>query len=61
MGSLHYEVWYGAGMLQWNESELQEMDRKTRIIMAMNKELHPRSDVERLYYSRKNVGRGLIG
>ena len=27
----------------------------------MNKELHPRSDVARLYVSRKNGGRGLIG
>ena len=28
--------------------------------MAMNKELHPKSDVDRLYVSRKRVGRGLI-
>ena len=27
----------------------------------MNKELHPKSDVARLYVSRKNGGRGLIG
>ena len=26
--------------------------------MAMNRELHPRSDVARLYVSRKNGGRG---
>ena len=37
------------------------MDRKTRKLMTMNKELHPRSDVARLYVSRKNGGRGLIG
>ena len=29
--------------------------------MTMNKELHPRSDVARLYVSRKNGGRRLIG
>ena len=29
--------------------------------MTMNKELHPRSDVARLYVTRKNGGRGLIG
>ena len=29
--------------------------------MTMNKELHPRSNVARLYVSRKNGGRGLIG
>lgn len=28
--------------------------------MAMNKELHPKSDVDRLYVSRKGEGRGLI-
>ena len=29
--------------------------------MTMNTELHPRSDAARLYISRKNGGRGLIG
>ena len=52
---------YGAGTLKWSKNELQEMDRKTRKFMTMNKELHPRSDVARLYVSRKNGGRGLIG
>ena len=51
---------YGAGILKWNKNELQEMDRKTRTFMTMNKEWHPRSDVARLYVSRKNGGRGLI-
>ena len=51
----------GAGILKWNKNELQEMDRKTRKFMSMNKELHPRSDVARLHVSRKNGGRGLIG
>ena len=32
---------YGAGILKWDKSELQEMDRKTRKFMTMNKELHP--------------------
>ena len=50
----------GAGILKWNKNELQEMDKKTRKFMAMNKELHPRSDAARLYVSRKNGGRGLI-
>ena len=51
---------YGPRRLKWNKNELQEMDRKTRNFMTMNKELHPRSDVARLYVSRKNGGRGLI-
>ena len=37
------------------------MERKTRKFMTMNKELHLRSDGARLYVSRKNGGRGLIG
>ena len=52
---------HGAGILKWNKNELKEMDRKTRKLMTMNKELDPRSDVARLYGSRKNGGRGLIG
>ena len=52
---------YGAEILNWNKNELQEMGRKTKKFMTMNKELHPRSDVKRLYVSRKNGGRGLIG
>ena len=31
---------YGAGILKWNKNELEEMDRKTRKFMTMNKELH---------------------
>ena len=52
---------YGAGILKWNKNELQEMDRKTRKLTKMNKELHPRSDVVWLYVSRENCERGLIG
>ena len=35
--------------MKWNKEELQEIDRKSRKIMTMNKELHPRSDVARIY------------
>ena len=52
---------YGAGILRWNKNELLEIDRKTRKFMTMNKELHPTSNVARLYVSRKNGGRTLIG
>ena len=41
---------YGAGILQWNKNELQEMDRKTRKFMTINKELHPRNDAARLCF-----------
>ena len=52
---------YGARILKWNKNELQEMDRKTRKFMTMNKELHPRSDLARLFVSRKNGARRLTG
>ena len=40
---------YGAGTIKWNKEKLQEIDKKYRKIMAMNKELHPRCDVARMY------------
>ena len=52
---------YGTGILTWNKNELQEMDRKTKKFMKMNKELHPRSGATRLHVSRKNGRKGLIG
>ena len=51
---------YGAGILKWNKNELQEIDRKTRKVMTINKELYPRSDLARIYVPRKRGGRGLI-
>ena len=35
------------------------MDQRTRKLMTMKKALHPRDDVDRLYISRKEGGRGL--
>ena len=52
---------YGAGIVKWAKSEFDEIDRKTRKILTLNKELHPRSDVDRFYVSRMEGGRGLIG
>ena len=51
---------YGAGIIGWTKGDPQKMDKKTRKVMAMNKELHPKSDTARLYVSRKKGGRGLI-
>ena len=52
---------YGASIVKWAKSELDETDRKTRKIMTLNKTLHPRSDVDWLYVIRMEGGRGLIG
>ena len=34
------------------------MDQRTRKLMTIHKSLHPRGDVDRLYVSRKEGGRG---
>ena len=51
---------YGAGILNWRKNVLDEMDRKTRKIMTINKEFHPKSDIVRLYVPRSKGGRGLL-
>ena len=50
----------GAGILQWKESELKDVDRKSRKTITAYGALHPKSDVERLYVTKKEGGRGLI-
>ena len=35
------------------------MDKRTRKLMNMHKDLHPRDNVEGLYMSRREGGRGL--
>ena len=51
---------YGAGILNWRVNELDQRNRKTRKIPTINREFHPKSDIDRLYVSRKKGGRGLI-
>ena len=51
---------YGAGILQWKESELKDVDRKSRKEMTMDGVLHPKSNVDRLNMKRKEGGRGLM-
>ena len=50
---------YSFGVLDWRKDELRAMDRMTRKIMMMHGALHPKSDVDRVYVSRRNEGRGL--
>ena len=51
---------YGAGVLEWRFDERKELDRKNRKLLTMHKGLHPKSDIDRLYDSRKEGGRGLV-
>ena len=41
-------------------SRTKELDRKTWNLLTMHKGLHSKSDVGRLYVSRKEGGRGLV-
>ena len=55
MNILRYDV----GILKWNKNDLEQIDRKTRQVMTINKELHPRNNIVRIYVSRKRGGRSL--
>ena len=47
---------YGEGTVKWTKRELNEIDRKTRKVMTLNKELHPRSMY--LGWKRKKIALG---
>ena len=49
---------YLAPFLEWNKDELEALDRRTRKLMTMQKALHPKSNVDRLYLPKKEGGRG---
>ena len=51
---------YSAAFLDWTGAELDQMDRRTRKLMTMHRALNPKSEVARIYLSRKEGGRGLI-
>ena len=53
-------VRYGAGILSWRVHELDNKDRTTRKIITMHGAFHSNSDVDRLYLTRGEGGRGLI-
>ena len=52
-------VRYSGPFLKWTRDELKQMDQRRRRLMTMDKTLHPRDDVDRLYVSRKEGGKGL--
>ena len=53
-------VTYSYGLLNWTKENIRSLDTKTRKIMNINNSLNQRSDVDRLYVTRKEGGRGLI-
>ena len=52
-------VRYSGPFLKWTRDELKQMDQRTRKLMTMHKALHPGRDVDILYVSRKEGGKGL--
>ena len=52
-------VRYSGPFFKWARDQLKQMDQRTRKLMTMHKLLHLRDDVDRLYVSRKEGGRGL--
>jgi len=51
---------YSAGVTNWTQTDLDEIDCKTRKLMTIYGGLHPKSDVHRLYLPRNCGGRGLL-
>ena len=52
-------VRYSGPFLKGTKDELKQMGQRTRKLMTMHKALHHGDDVDRLYVSRKEEGRGL--
>ena len=47
---------YSFGIVHWTDTELKNIDRKTRTILTKFKFHHPKSDVNNLYLSREKGG-----
>ena len=50
---------YWGSFFKWTREELQQMNRRTRKLMTMQKVKYLRDDLERLYMPRKEGGRGI--
>ena len=51
---------YSFGIINWHQEELQKLDRKTRKLITIHGQHHPKADIDRLYVPRKQGGRGLM-
>ena len=51
---------YSFGIVNWHLEELQKLDRKTRKLLTLHGQHHPKADVDRFYVPRKHGGRGLM-
>jgi hypothetical protein len=51
---------YSFGIINWHQEEVQKLDRKTRKILTIHGQHHPRADTDHLHVPRKDGGRGLM-
>ena len=51
---------YSFGIINRHQEELQKLDQKTRKLLTIHGQQHPKTDVDRLYVPRKQGGRGLM-
>ena len=54
-----YQWRYSAAFLGWSRLPLEEIDKRTRKLLTMHNGFHPKSNVDQLYLSRSEGGRGL--
>ena len=45
---------YTGGIMDWTKENLHQLDTKTRKILTMNRMLHPKADVDRIYIPRQS-------
>jgi hypothetical protein len=61
IGSLAIPVLrYSFGIINWHQEEIQKLDRKTRKMLTIHGQHHTKADIDRLYVTRKDGGRGLM-
>ena len=53
-------VRYTAGIIDWTQAELEDLDRKARKLISAHHALHPQSDMDKLYLPIQAGGRGLL-
>jgi len=51
---------YSFGIINWHQKELQKLDWKTRKLLTIHGQHHPKADVDHMYVPRKQGGRGLM-
>jgi hypothetical protein len=44
---------YSLGIINWHEEEIQNLDRKTRKMLTIRGQHHPKADIDRLYAPEK--------